>query len=187
MKRPAINRPGTITTVAPHDRCQTPGYALDPLLPYIPPGVIWEPAAGEGNLVNKLALHGHKVIATDLLTGSNFFTTEPRSWHVQITNPPYSTKYEWIQHSYDLGKPWALLMPFYTWAARGANKLFEKQGIEVIIINPRINFKMPNKGYSGSGAHIATAWFTWGFDIGATVTYATVTAYPDGQQKLPVD
>ena len=35
----------------PRDRCYTPAYAIDPLLPCLPSGGIWESAAGSGSLV----------------------------------------------------------------------------------------------------------------------------------------
>jgi hypothetical protein len=65
-----------------YDRCGTPSYAVAPLLPYLDPSkVIWEPAAGEGYLVKALKDGGcPSVIASDILTGQNFFTYRPEEF-----------------------------------------------------------------------------------------------------------
>lgn len=160
------------------DMCQTPDYALDPLLPYLKPEwCAWESACGEYYLSNALRDKAvSMVIATDQLYGHDYFSYEPdrESYDVQITNPPFSKKYPWLRRAYELGKPFALLMPADSLYARSANALFEKYGTEIIIMNPRINFKMPNKGWD-SRANFSTAWFTWGLNIGKVLTFATVT------------
>ena len=45
----------------------TPDYAIDPIIKYIPKGVkhIWEPTAGQCNIVNRLKHHGYTLTATD--------------------------------------------------------------------------------------------------------------------------
>jgi hypothetical protein len=40
-----------------------------------------------------------------------------------------------------------------------ANEFYPKPGI--IFFSPRVDFKMPNKGWEGKGAHYSVAWFTW--------------------------
>lgn len=198
--KPKQNRAGTKSKSHTYDRCQTPYYALDPLLPYLEcfkisyklknldgkPFVIWESACGDGQIVKKLRLEDHtnEIIATDILTGHNFFTYEPKEWSIQITNCPYSIKYDWLRRSYELQRPFALLLPLETLGAATAQKLFSEYGIEIILLNKRINFNMPNKGYSGNGAQFPVAWFTWGLNIGQQLTYGKVTYYADEQGKL---
>jgi hypothetical protein len=147
-----------------YDTCQTPAYALAPLLPYLNGcGIIWESASGEGLLATALAdYHGSNyVIATDILTGVDFFTWEPYIWNIQVTNPPYSIKYEWLKHSFELDKPFALLMPVEMMGAMKWQDLVKHYGITVMLLNRRINFEMPNKGYSGGGAQFPVAWYMW--------------------------
>lgn len=147
------------------DACQTPAYALDPLLPYaLRFGQIWEPAAGEGLLVDALYDAGFSqsaVISSDLLTGQNFFDYEPPDWDCLITNPPYSLKYRWLERCYEMGKPFALLLPVETLGAKSAQVLFRPYGIEVLFLDRRVNFKMPRIGFDGSAAQFPVAWFTW--------------------------
>jgi len=183
--KPKANRQGDLKKSNGFDRCQTPAYALDPLLPHLRNDwIIWEPAAGEGNIVNALKAHGHGVIGTDILEGKNFFEWVPARWNCVVTNPPYSIKYEWLEHCYDLGKPFALLLPVETLGAATAQRLFDKHGFEIMFLNRRVNFKMPNKGYAGSAAQFPVAWFTYGLGIGSQVTFSKITARDDSQLSL---
>lgn len=165
------------------DACQTPAYALDPLLPYLSlDWTIWEPAAGEGLLVEALydsGFYENRVIAGDILTGQNFFDYQPDGWDCLVTNPPYSIQFQWLERCYQLTKPFALLLKVETLGTKTAQELFDQHGVEVIFVSPRINFKMPNKGWDGGGAQFPTAWYTWGLNIGRQITFAKVTPDAD--------
>lgn len=167
----------------PRDRCYTPAYALDPLLPYLS-GVVWESAAGDGHLVRALQSAGRKVYASEIARGVNFFThTPPVEWAVQVTNPPYSSKYHWIEHSYRLGRPWALLMPLETLGAWSAQRHFRQHGVELLLLNKRVNFYMPNMGLSGGGANFPVAWFCWKV-LPAPIVYGSIVPRADEQLEL---
>lgn len=168
---------GDIYTPQRMDACQTPAYALDPLLSYLPRNwIIWEPAAGEGNIVEALFDSGFKsVVSTDLIRQENFFEFEPDRWDCIVTNPPFSIHFEWLERCYKLGQPFALLLKVDILGTRTAQELFDQHGIEVIFVNPRINFKMPNKGWD-SAAQFSTAWFTYGLNIGQQMTFARIKA-----------
>ncbi len=156
------------------DLCQTPPYALEPLYPYMKEGItIWEPACGEGILVEELLKRGYKVKWSDILRDVNedFFTMRPKKYDLLLTNPPYSIKYEWLTRCYELSHPFALLMPVDILGSKTAQRLFEQFGVEVILMDKRINFKMPNKGWDGGGADFSSAWFTWGMCIGRTLSF----------------
>jgi hypothetical protein len=145
-----------------HDLCQTPPYALAPLLPFLKPDTtIWEPAVGEGNIAIELEDKGFSVVISDILRGQNFFEYAPDSWDAIVTNPPYSLKYRWLKRCYELGKPFALLIPVETLGAKTAQELMQEYGFEVMLLNRRINFKMPNAGWSGGGSQFSTMWFCW--------------------------
>lgn len=185
--KPKNNRAGNAAVSQTMDCCQTPLYALDPLLPYInPEWTIWEPAEGEGNIYRGMFRAGiDNIIGSDVLQGLNFFHYKPFTpWDCIITNPPYSIKYKWLARCYALGKPFALLLPIDTNGAGAAQRLFRQYGVEVIYLDKRVNFKMPEKGYSGS-AQFSTAWFTWGLGIGKENTYAEIVRCPDETWHLP--
>ena len=182
--KPKTNRAGDPQTSHPFDQCQTPPYAVAPLVPYLRPDWrIWEPAAGEGLLVAALLDAGiAEVISTDLLTGQDFFIGCPESWDALVTNPPYSVKYRWLARCYALGKPFALLMPVETLGAKTAQVLFAAHGVEIIFLDKRVDFKMPNKGWGGSAAQFPVAWYTHGLDIGHPMTFATLHK-PNAQRR----
>ena len=176
VMKPKTNYAGDLYTPNGYDACQTPAYAVDPLLPYIPERwLIWEPASGEDMMVEAFYDAGRKVVSSDIITGKNFFKWQPKKWNCQITNPPYSIKYDWLERSYALGKPFALLLPVETLGAKTAQLMFDKHGIEIILLDKRVNFKMPNKGWDGSGAQFPVAWFTWKFKLGAQIVFAQIT------------
>lgn len=165
LKRPKRSQKRDTNASDERDRCQTPPYAVRPLLPYLPKDkIIWEPAAGEGHLARALQSVGYEVTITELLRGQNYFepTHRPAMWDIQVTNPPWSTKYEWLAEAYRMGKPFALLVPLDTIAAgKEAQPLFKKHGIEVMLLNRRIDFGMPRVGFEGSNAHLNVIWLCW--------------------------
>lgn len=151
---------------------QTPPEALDPLWPYLNKDwTIWEPAEGEGKLSNRMrdAEWGHKVIGSDILTDRDFLTWQPDHFDCIITNPPFSLKQKFLERCYELGKPFALLLPLTTFETAKRQQLFHDHGVEVIFFPRRINFETPSK--KGSGSWFATAWFTHGLNIGQTLTF----------------
>lgn len=171
--KPKINRAGDIYEPRGFDSCQTPPEAIDPLLPYLPMDwSIWEPACGEGTLVEAFYDADRQVIGTDIITGANFFTCDgPSGWDCIVTNPPYSIKYEWLERCYALDRPFALLLPVETLGAQKAQRLFAEYGVGVILLNRRINFKMPNIGWEGSAAQFPVAWFTWRLDLETQIVF----------------
>lgn len=167
----------------PRDRCYTPAYALDPLLPYLPAGLVWEPAAGEGHLVRALQGAGRQVVASEITRGENFFEYAPAvPWAVQVTNPPYSSKYHWLERSYGLGRPFALLLPLETLGAWSAQRFFRQHGVEVLLLNKRVNYYMPVKGIMGT-ANFPSAWFCWRV-LPAPIIYGNIVPRPDAQIGL---
>lgn len=180
------------------EHLQTPHYAIDPLLPYLPADrVIWESAAGEGQIISKLTAHGYTVTGSDILTGQDFFTWQPETWDIQVTMPASKIRFKWMARSYELGKPFALIMPVDILGTKSAQILFQEWGVGVILLNRRINFKTPRKGYGGS-AQFATAWFTWRLGVignepslsrsGEPISFifGKINRYPDGQTLLGV-
>lgn len=158
------NRAGVAYEPQGYDACQTPPYALDPLLPYLDRTfAIWEPAAGDNHLVEAFFDAGFDhVYASDMLTGENFLEYEPDlQWDCIVTNPPYSLKYEFLERCYSLGKPFALLVPVEMLGSGKSQMLMQQHGFEIMLLSRRIDFKMPNAGWAGAGAQFPTLWLCW--------------------------
>lgn len=187
--KPKTNQTGDMNASKPFDRCQTPNYALAPLLPHLNRDwLVWEPAAGEGNIVNAVASHVRAIIGTDILQGSeyNFFNYEPLAFSAIVTNPPYSVKYEWLERCYALGRPFALLVPVEAIGAAKAQRLMERHGAELLLLDRRVNFKMPNKGWEGSAAQFPVLWLCWKI-LPAPIVYGKLPRQASGtaeQTKL---
>jgi hypothetical protein len=85
------------------DQYETPEWATRALLPHILGGlVIWEPACGSGKMSRVLNAH----LATDIQAGRDFLQERrPEGINAVITNPPYSTATEFIDHALELMEP----------------------------------------------------------------------------------
>ena len=141
------------------DEFFTPKYALNPLLPYLKKEwKIWECAWGTGALAKHLKEKGFNVLDEDV-----DFLDFDLDCDVLITNPPYSKKLEFLRRAFEIGKPFAFLMPLTTLEGIKRGKLFGDNGIQLIIPNRRINFITPSG--KGSGAWFQTAWFCWKLNL----------------------
>ena len=153
------------------DQYQTPPEAVDILYPYLnKEAVIWECAWGKGNLVSRLRELGFNVIASNV--GEDFLTIE-RVCDCVVTNPPYSLKDKFLARCYELGKPFALLMPLTALEGKFRQSLYRKYGISLLIPNKRFNFDTPSG--SGSGSWFATAWYTWKLFLPEQLTFVDLS------------
>lgn len=177
------------------DIFQTPPQALEPLMPFLrPEWTIWEPAAGKGNLVRGLAARGLRVVASDISTdreylgrdvfpGMDFLNTTP-AFHYDaiVTNPPFSFKDEFLGWCYARRKPFALLLPVTALAAKGRQSLYREHGVEVILMDGRLDFETPSG--EGSGAWFECGWFCGFMNIGRQLTFWTP---PSPQASLALE
>ncbi len=151
------------------DDYQTPPEALVPLLPYLKRRwTIWECACGEKNLVNELRKRGYKVSASD--KEKDFLIAQDSGrFDCIITNPPYSLKNEFLEKCYELGKPFALLLPLTALEGKKRQAQYKRHGIQLVLFNRRINFETPSG--EGNGSWFSTAWFTWGLNLPSDLTF----------------
>nr|DAG22192.1 MAG TPA: adenine-specific methyltransferase [Caudoviricetes sp.]DAG32367.1 MAG TPA: adenine-specific methyltransferase [Caudoviricetes sp.] len=94
--------------------------------------MIWEPAAGEGDMVKAIQSCGYEqVCGTDISKGLNFLdTVDSPEWHMSfdwiITNPPFKLAEQFIRKAASLRRPFAFLLKSQYWHAAGRAKLFEE-------------------------------------------------------------
>lgn len=141
-----------------NDELYTPDAAIYPILKYLDKKKIyWECTDfGESNITKVLKNNGFKVVNTnkkeiDFLNDKVNF-----DFDVIITNPPYSIKDLFIKKCYEYNKPFMLLLPLTALEGKERNKLYKKYGIELIILNKRINFIKAKKNI-----WFNTSWFCW--------------------------
>lgn len=184
-------KPKQNSAASPHesliqDRCETPAYALDPLLPYLERfkgSMIWESACGSGRIVRVLERHGHRVIASDILQDLDFFDTIPSPFDLQVTNPPYTIKARWIERCYQLRRPFALLVPLETIGTAIVQGMMEQYGAELLLLNRRVDFIMPNIGEVGSSATFPVVWYCWQI-LPGSICYGRITKRLEGQATI---
>jgi len=144
------------------DEIYTPDYAIKPLLPYLKKEwVIWDCAFGKGHLVGHLNKEGFKYAMGSC---DNFLESSMGVGDVDciVTNPPYSLKEDFLKKAFELGIPFAFLMPLTALEGKKRGELYRKYGIQLIIPNKRINFITPN---GGKASWFATAWFCWKLNL----------------------
>ena len=153
-KKGIINVLKQINSCAESDECYTPNLALDPLLKYLPKDkILYDCTSGKSlNIVNYLNNKGFKCIGSE---NRDFLTSDFKEYDVIITNPPYSIKDKFIEKCYEIGKPFALLLPVSSLQGIKRVSMFKKYGIELLVLDKRIDF-------TGKGSpHFGVAWFCY--------------------------
>ena len=127
------------------DEVYTPSYAVEPILKYIDKGdkqyyTIWCPFdTEESEYVKLIRAAGHKVIASHIDEGKNFFYYEPEVYYDYIiSNPPFSIKDDVIKRLYELNKPYAILLPVP--ALQGQKRFPYMKDCQALIFDKRINY-----------------------------------------------
>ncbi len=144
------------------DEFQTPKKAIFSLIPFLKgKNNVYECAWGGGSLAKHLSEEGFYVFGNKDIDFLKDNIEKP--FDIIVTNPPYSKKYEFLKRAFEIGKPFAFLMPLTTLEGIKRGKLFRENGIQLIIPNRRINFITPSG--KGTGAWFQTAWFCWGLNL----------------------
>ena len=123
------------------DEVFTPFYAVEPLLEFLPKGkIIWCPFDEEWSAFYQLLSEkGFEVVLTSLRDGKDFFEYEPEKWDILISNPPFSKKNEVLKRAYQLGKPFALLLPVNSIQGKARYKIFKNE-IQMLCFDTRIDY-----------------------------------------------
>lgn len=154
---------------------QTSAEDVAPLFPHIPLNrTIWEPACGEGQIVRAFEDAGYSVKGTDVLQGFDFLAplaTTDFGFDCIVTNPPYSKKDDWLERCFETGKPFALLLPNYALGGQRRCALYQKHGIELLVLPWRPTFTTPNGTVGGSWFPVS--WFCHGLGLPKQITFAT--------------
>ena len=147
------------------DECYTPFYAVDPILEFLPKDKrIWCPFDEEWSaFYQTFAQGGYNVVRSSLIEGQDFFEYEPESWDIMISNPPFSKKDDVLQRAFNLGKPFALLLPANSIQGKKRFKIFCNE-IQMLCFDQRIDFHTNGnmKNYT-KGTPFGSAYFCRNF------------------------
>jgi hypothetical protein len=179
-RKPKTNQSETPNIIQGRDLFQTPNYATELLVPFIPKNttVIWEPACGNYKISNVLTDHNFEVISTDLkYENANFLTSHALLLKTDciITNPPFSLKRKFFEKCIEYSRPFALLISadYNLWVIDA----IRKYGCEKLIPDHRINFITPTglNESSGHTSYFHSLWLTRYFNLGKTETFVELT------------
>ena len=81
---------------------------------------------------------GHRVIASHIDDGENFFFYEPKNYDIIISNPPFSCKDAVLARLAELKAPYAMLLPLPT--LQGQSRFKYLKDCQALIFDKRINF-----------------------------------------------
>jgi hypothetical protein len=155
------------------DLYETPAVAVSALLRVekIPPGGIWEPAAGPGNITNVLRACGHTVIASDIHNygGLHFvgdFLQEigaPAGCETILTNPPFRYAQAFVEHALQLVPNVLMLLRLAFMESKRRSHILENAGLARIHCFSRRLPMMHRADWKGRKANsgMCFAWFVW--------------------------
>ena len=122
------------------------------------PNRIWEPACGDGAMVDVLRKHGHHVEATDIQGGIDFLMADA-IWpcFAVVTNPPFKLFDEFAIHAYNLAtEVSALLVGIHRLGgAQRLNNLWRVIPPSLVIVIPE---RMKVNGKSSAFNHVWVVW-----------------------------
>lgn len=153
----------TANRTADSDEAYTPLYAVEPLLEFVPKGkTIWCPFDLEWSaFAQTFRRGGWKVITSHISEGKDFFEYEPESWDILISNPPFSKKDEVLRRVYQLGKPFALLLPANSIQGKKRFEIFNND-VQMLCFDSRIDYHTTSMQETSKGNCFASAYFCRG-------------------------
>lgn len=159
-----INSKEVLYSKGNNDECMTPNYGVEPIIKYIQKNaVIWCPFDKEDSeFVKQIRQSGHKVIATHIDNGENFYTYEPdEHWDCIISNPPFTNKRKIFERALSFNKPFALIMS-NTWLNDAAPKqLFKDKDLQLLMFDKRMKFM--NNGEIQNKITFSSSYYCWNF------------------------
>lgn len=137
-------------------------------------GTIWEPACGDGAIVDVLRAAGHTVYATDLVERGcadsesrvDFLFEQAPAFHVGaiVTNPPYALAKPFVAHAITLSIPKvAMLLRLAFLEGSGRSSILDGGLLARVHIFRNRLPRMHRHGWTGkqTSSSIAFAWFVW--------------------------
>lgn len=153
------------------DLIQTPDWPTELLLKFLEANspiwsknmTIWEPACGEGFMLDCFKANGYHAHGSDILFDHNFLEDKATNqFDTIITNPPFSIKDKFLARCYELKVPFALLLPLTALEGKKRQEMYKRYGLQLLCLPKRVNFKVPS-GKNNNWFHCD--FFTNGFEL----------------------
>lgn len=151
----------------------TPPVAVEALLRVEElPKRLWEPACGDGAIVNVLRSHGHDVWATDLvdrgcpdsLSGIDFLLERGAGdCRTIVTNPPFKLAQQFLEKSLDLSQNVIFLLRLAFLESERRSRLLDTGYLHRVYVFRKRLPMMHRHGWEGRKANsgMAFAWFVF--------------------------
>lgn len=152
-----------------NDELYTPKKLVDILKPYLSawakkfegennrPPVIWCPFdTVDSEYVITLGEWGYTVIYSHIADDKDFFTYEPTTWDIAISNPPFSKKMDIFHRLFNFGKPFVMLCNEMIINYQEVANLFTKYEIQMLCPDKKCSF-------TGTTSSFACGYFCWKF------------------------
>ena len=132
-----------------NDEFYTPGYAVRPILEYIPKGSkVWCPFDTEESMFVKMIIdNGSSVVCThihnqvDFLEKSEYTDMIIEECDFIISNPPYSIKADVFERLFEIGKPFAMLVGVVgLFESQRRFDIFRDNKFEIMYMNRRVSY-----------------------------------------------
>lgn len=131
----------------------TPPNAMAALVPFLDKDLCYyDPTSNTStNIVDGLLTLGYNCTRSN---GGDFFDLPyVEEGCALVLNPPYNNKDNFLRKCYELGKPFAMLLPVAALQGQTRGKMFMEYGVSVLVYNKRLDF-------TGGGApNFGNAWF----------------------------
>lgn len=133
------------------DEYYTPSILVRPILEYAK-GVVWCPFDTEDSeFAILLREAGHKVIATHIWHGQDFFFYEPTEhYDCIISNPPFTRKLEVLKRLYELGKPFAMILGLPILNYQEVGEFFLNKELQLLIVDKKVSFDGNTASFNNS-------------------------------------
>ena len=140
------------------DDYETGSDILESLTPYLEPNkIIYDPFYCNGTVIEEWKKLGFDCINEK----KDAFDREHPEFDILISNIPFTKKKECVELAFNLGKPFALLMPIDALGSKWIGKYFDK--LQYIIPCGRYNFL--KNGAKTKGCWFDTMWLCYGLNL----------------------
>lgn len=135
------------------DEYYTPPILVKPIIKYAKKfNTIWCPFDTEDSeFVIQLRQSGHKVIATHIWNGEDFFEYEPKEeYDAIISNPPFTRKLEVLERLYKLNKPFAMVLGLPILNYQEVGEFFLDKDLQLLIVDKKVSFDGNTASFNNS-------------------------------------
>jgi len=133
--------------------------------------IIWESAIGGGNMADSLIKRGFKVVGIKEEDFLNQNSGNSFKYDCIITNPPFSLKDKFLNRCYEIGKPFALLLPITALEGKFRHKLYRKYGIQLLLFDKRVNYI---NHIGDNGCWFPSCWFLGNMGLSKDLNFVEI-------------